>query len=220
MRAALEARAAAMAREEARFESRHAAYLVKKRAGTVTRPESLIMARRYRDFKARKGQLINGLDTLQQALDTLYGLDADKDLVEAMQLATSALQRSREESGLTVDAVDEAQDDLRDQMDEVAEVSNAIGEIGAAAVKGVAEDDDPGLLAELEALGAEAELEAQLAGLAIGTGGAAPATNRRTAESRSANAPRAATGVGATSQSAAAGSVASSAGSSRKAALA
>jgi len=223
MRAALEARAAAVAREEARFESRHAAYLAKKRAGTVTRPESLMMARRYRDFKARKSQLINGLDTLQQALDTLYGLDVDKELVAAMQLATDALRRSREESGLTVDAVDEAREDLKDEMDEVAEVSDAIGEIGAAAVEGVVEDDDPELLAELEALGAEAELEAQLAGLAIGPGGAAPAT-RRAAEPGPAKAPRAAlgvgVGVGATGQGEATGRAASSSGSARKAALA
>ena len=57
MRGALEARTEAVTRLEESFTKMHSAYLAKKKAGTTTRPEALLMAKRYRAFKARKGQV-------------------------------------------------------------------------------------------------------------------------------------------------------------------
>ena len=114
----------------------------------------------------------------------------------------------------------EARDDLQDEMDEVAQVSDAIGEIGAAAAAagGGVEDDDPELLAEPEALSAEAELEAQLAGLVINGGSS---KGKVGAGQVQVTMPRAAPNSGSTARSpvtARAPVVAASSGGERKAA--
>ncbi len=115
---------------------------------------ALYLMKRKKLHEAELTKIENVKMTLETQCINLESASQNKDTFLAMKEGKNAMAKIRTEVG--IDQVDELMDDIREEMEQAQEISDAI----AAPVDPLATDEDE-LLAELEQMGAD-DLEAEL----------------------------------------------------------
>ncbi|CAM9340362.1 unnamed protein product [Discosporangium mesarthrocarpum] len=116
-----------------------------------------VAAMHMRRRKALEGALSSragSLAKLDHVLEKVASLGVDKQVLEAHEVATRALRNFREESNLSVERVEDAIDNLAEEMESLEAVGSTLGQLGS---QGQVTVEDSKEMAELEKELAELE---------------------------------------------------------------
>jgi len=128
-----------------------------KQAGTKNKRVALNALKRKKRLEQQLTQIDNTLTTIEFQREALQNARSNAEILKTMQTASKAMKTVHKE--VDINSVDDVMEDIQEQQDIAAEISDAISR--PLAMPGLEGIDDDDLMAELEELEQE-ELDTQL----------------------------------------------------------
>jgi len=119
--ASLEKQEAQLTKDIDRFKQKAVEWLRQK-----NKPKATMELKRKQRLQAALDKRLSFIENIQQILHTIDQTQTDKEVLEQYKLGVYTLKRVREESGVTVEAVDQVMDDLQEALLDQKEIDNAI----------------------------------------------------------------------------------------------
>lgn len=128
-----------------------------KQAGTKNKRVALNALKRKKRLEQQLTQIDNTLTTIEFQREALQNARSNAEILKTMQTASKAMKTVHKE--VNIDSVEDVMEDIQEQQDIAAEISDAISR--PIAMPGMEGLDDDDLMAELEELEQE-QLDEQL----------------------------------------------------------
>ncbi|ELR14781.1 SNF7 family protein [Acanthamoeba castellanii str. Neff] len=90
------------------------------------KPKAMMELKRKQRLQSVLDKRLSFIENIHQILHTIEQTQTDKEMIDQFKLGVDTLKRVREESGVTVEAVDQVMDDLQDALLDQREIDDAI----------------------------------------------------------------------------------------------